>query len=109
LQQEVLEGRVRILGEEHPDTLTTKHNLASTYQAQGKIAEAAKLEEEVLEKRVKMFGDEHPDTLLTKHNLAYTYQSQGKTSEAVRFREEVRAAVGRGKGSFDLRRHYEQL
>jgi hypothetical protein len=99
--------RVRILGEEHPDTLTTKHNLASTYRAQGKIAEAAKLEEEVLEMRVRILGEEHPDTLTTKHSLSIFYRIQGKTGEADRLEEEVQAAVQRGKGSFELRQLYE--
>ena len=41
----------KTLGEDHPDTLTTKANLASTYRAQGRTAEAASLGEEVLEKQ----------------------------------------------------------
>ena len=32
MQEKVLEVRRRILGEEHPDTLRTMHNLASSYQ-----------------------------------------------------------------------------
>ena len=40
----------RILGDEHPATLTSMNSLAQTYWAQGKTAEAAALQEQVLEK-----------------------------------------------------------
>ena len=50
--EEVLEKRRRILGDEHPHTLTAKHALALTYQAQGRNADAnaAQIQEEVVEK-----------------------------------------------------------
>ena len=89
LQEEVLEKSKRILGDDHPDTLTTMNNLAVTYRAQGKTAEAAVLQEEVLEKRKRILGDDHPDTLTTMNNLAETYRAQGKTAEAAVLHEEV--------------------
>jgi hypothetical protein len=46
-----LEKRRRILGADHPDTLTSMGNLASTYRDQGRTTEAAALEEE----RQKLF------------------------------------------------------
>ena len=64
-----LEKRRRILGAEHPDTLMSMNNLASTYWAQGKTAEAAALQEEVLEKRKRILGAEHPHTLTSMNNL----------------------------------------
>ena len=56
IQEEVLEKRRRISGEEHPDTLGAMHTLASTYQAQGRNVDAAKIQEEVLEKQQEDFG-----------------------------------------------------
>ena len=50
LQEQVLEKSQRILGGDHPDTLTAMGNLALTYWQQGKTAETAALEEQVLEK-----------------------------------------------------------
>ena len=47
MEEAVLEKRRRILGDEHPDTLTTMHNLATTYRAQGRNVEAATIEEEL--------------------------------------------------------------
>jgi hypothetical protein len=51
---QVMETRKRVLGEEHPSTLTSIANLASTYGNQGRWKEA----------------EEHPDTLTSMINLA---------------------------------------
>jgi Tetratricopeptide repeat len=47
---------LEILGTEHPAMMTSMHNLASTYEAQGRMAEAAGLQEKVLEKRQQIVG-----------------------------------------------------
>ena len=39
-----------VLGEDHPDTLTTSHNLAMAFKAQGHLAEAERLLRQTLEK-----------------------------------------------------------
>jgi hypothetical protein len=51
----VLGVRRRVLGEEHPDTLTSARNLASSLSDQGKYAEAEQINREVLgvERRVQ--------------------------------------------------------
>ena len=72
LNEEPLQKRMRILGNDHPDTLTTMNNLGLTYWAQGKMAQAAELQEEVLWKRRRIVGNEHPGTLMSMHNLAST-------------------------------------
>ena len=59
----VMETRKRVLGEEHPDTLTSMYNLASTYRSQGRWKEAEMLEVLVMETRKRVLGEEHPDTL----------------------------------------------
>jgi Tetratricopeptide repeat len=40
---QVMETRKRVLGKEHPDTLTSMANLASTYGNQGRWKEAEEL------------------------------------------------------------------
>ena len=65
LAEELLEARKRNLGEEHPDTLSTKHHLAIYYGKVGEYQTALKLAEEVLEVRKTVLGEEHPDTLST--------------------------------------------
>ena len=60
----------RILGEEHPDTLVSMNNLASSYSDLGRRTEALGLGEKVLEMSKRILGEEHPDTLLYQDNLS---------------------------------------
>jgi tetratricopeptide (TPR) repeat protein len=66
----VLDERKKILGVEHPDTISAMGNLAQTYQHLGKYIEAEKLEIQVLDARNRILGVEHPDTILA---MAQTY------------------------------------
>ena len=72
----------KVLGEEHPDTLTSMANLASTYRNQGRWKEAEELFVQVMETRKRVLGAEHPDTLTSMANLASTYRNQGRWKEA---------------------------
>ncbi|KAI4260743.1 MAG: hypothetical protein LQ352_000135 [Teloschistes flavicans] len=75
LTERVVEVRKRVLGEEHPSTLTSMANLASTYWNQGRWKEAEELEVQVMEIRKRVLGDEHPDTLNSINNLAFILKS----------------------------------
>jgi tetratricopeptide (TPR) repeat protein len=55
--------RKDLLGEEHPNTLTSMNNLASTYQYQDKYDKAEALQAQALKMRKKVLGEEHLDTL----------------------------------------------
>src|SRR4051812_2272258 len=74
----VMETRKRVLGQEHPSTLTSMANLASTYRNQGRWKEAEELDVKAMETRKRVLGQEHPDTLTSMANLAYTYKSQDR-------------------------------
>ncbi|KAF8177986.1 hypothetical protein K438DRAFT_1769819 [Mycena galopus ATCC 62051] len=74
LQFVVLEKRRKLLGDDHPDTLT--------YDELGQTAEAEKLKVMVLEKRRKLLGDDHLDTLQAMRNLAITYDNLGLLKDA---------------------------
>ena len=69
---------MRVLGEEHPYTLSAMANLASTYRDQGRSKEAEELDVKVMDARSRVLGVEHPDTLRTMANLAATYRNQGR-------------------------------
>jgi len=73
----------RLLGPDHPDTLTSRTNLASAYQAADKPAEAIPLFEQALFGRERLLGPDHPDTLSSRINLASAYQAAGRAAEAV--------------------------
>ena len=70
------------LGADHPDTLTSMANLASTYRNQGRWEEAEKLDVQVMETSKTKLGADHPDTLTSMANLASTYRNQGRWEEA---------------------------
>ncbi len=71
-----------LLGPEHPDTLSSQSNLASTYRDQGNYEEARKLHEEEWEICLRVLGPEHPNTLSSQANLASTYHAQGSYEKA---------------------------
>jgi hypothetical protein len=79
---EVMETRKRILGVEHPDTLTMIDYLASTYRRQGRLKEAEELGVQVVEIGRKALGVEHLSTLSGISNLVSTYREQGRLKEA---------------------------
>src|SRR5262249_58237923 len=60
----------RVLGPEHPETLTTQNNVAGLFLDQGKYAEAEPLYRQALEAQGRVLGPEHADTLITQGNLA---------------------------------------
>jgi len=80
-----------VLGAEHPSTLTTASNLASSLLSQEKHAEAEAMHRELLAVLKRVLGSEHPNTLATASNLASSLWSQGKHAEAEAMQREVLA------------------
>jgi hypothetical protein len=58
----VIEIRKRVLGDEHPDTLTSMGNLATTYRDQGRWKAAEELRVQAAIGMIKILGMEHPHT-----------------------------------------------
>jgi hypothetical protein len=67
-----METRKRVLGAEHPSTLTSIAALASTYRNQGRWKEAEELEVQVIETRRRVLGVEYPSALTSMNNLTFT-------------------------------------
>jgi hypothetical protein len=89
LEVVVMEKRKQVLGDDHPDTLTSMANLASTYRNRGRWKEAETLEVVVMEKRKQVLGDYRPSTLTSVVNLASMYRKQGREGVAMDIREEA--------------------
>ncbi|MEU0521932.1 tetratricopeptide repeat protein, partial [Streptosporangium sp. NPDC006007] len=70
------------LGEEHPDTLTSRNNLATVLRDLGRLGEAEAEHRAVLEARRRVLGEEHPDTLTSRNNLAAVLRDLGRLGEA---------------------------
>ena len=74
-----MEKTKQILGDEHPDTLTSIANLVSTYRNQGHFEKAEALEMMGMMKRKHLPpGEEHPDMHAVIANPASTYEKQRK-------------------------------
>ena len=73
----------RILGDDHPDTLTAKANLAGSLRALGDAAAARTLQQDVLDASRRILGDDHPDTLTAKNNLAVDAWNSGEHEVAI--------------------------
>lgn len=69
--QQYLEPVRSLLGADHPDTLTTRHNLADWRGEAGDPAGAAEAFAELVPIVERMLGADHPDTLTARSNLAY--------------------------------------
>ena len=69
LEERVLVVRTRVLGAEHPLTLTSIGNLAIDLFHLGYREQAVRLLRECLLGRRKMLGDKHPATMATAESL----------------------------------------
>ncbi|MCH0567829.1 ATP-binding protein [Streptomyces sp. MUM 136J] len=73
----------QVLGDTHPQTLTSRNNLAAAYQSAGDLERAVPLYERALTLYEQVLGDTHPDTLVSRNNLAAAYESAGDLERAV--------------------------
>ncbi|MFE3547415.1 SAV_2336 N-terminal domain-related protein [Streptomyces kronopolitis] len=75
LYEATLVQREEVLGDMHPDTLTSRDNLAHAYRSAGDLGRAVPLYEATLVQREEILGDMHPDTLTSRDNLAAVRQA----------------------------------
>ena len=78
LEIKVMDMRKKLLGAEHPYTLSSIANLAVTYRDQGMWNKAEQLQIQVMDMRKRLQSAEHPDSLSSIANLASTYRDQGR-------------------------------
>ena len=71
LSREVLADRRRLLGDDHPDTLTSRAVLARLTARQGRRAEAGELYRQVIADRSRVLGPDHPDTAALRGEFAH--------------------------------------
>ena len=87
--EESLSLRQRGLGEDHPDTLLSKANLAHALRKQGRLDEALFLDECIVDARQRMLGEVHVDTLDARASLAATLAQLGRIAEALALQDVV--------------------
>jgi tetratricopeptide (TPR) repeat protein len=82
--------RRKVLGEKHPDTISSMANLGATYHALGRHNDAQEMAVKVLELRREALGrDKHPDIMSSMTDLATTYYTQGQYTKAQGIYQEV--------------------
>jgi hypothetical protein len=67
----------KVLGKEHPVTLTSMNNLGSALSNQGKYLEAEEIHRETLRLREKVLGNEHPNTLSSRGESGGSLEGSG--------------------------------
>jgi eukaryotic-like serine/threonine-protein kinase len=80
--ERAIELRRHALGEENPDTLLSKRDLAALFASQGKFTQSATLYNQVLEVQRRVLGNDHRDTVETLFELAVVYDSAGDVARA---------------------------
>ena len=91
--------RREVLGEYHPNYLTSLHNLGGLYEYQGRYAEAEVKFQECLSRRILVLGEFHPSTLTALSSLAGCYVSQENYEEATRKYQECLTKRSRSLGT----------
>ncbi|AHH99175.1 tetratricopeptide repeat protein [Kutzneria albida] len=92
----------RLLGHDHPDTLTCRSNLAFLLEANGEGARAAEIFADVLADRERVLGPDHRDTLTSRNNLAAVYEALGDLDRAIPLLESTLADCERVLGPDDV-------
>jgi tetratricopeptide (TPR) repeat protein len=87
------------LGPDHPDTLTSRNNLAYAYESAGDLGRAIPLFEQTLTNTEHVLGPDDPDTLTFRNNLAYAYLSAGKLGRAIPLFEQTVTDTERALGA----------
>jgi tetratricopeptide (TPR) repeat protein len=72
----------KLLGAEHPETLSSSNNLANALNSLGRHTEAEERHRAVLATRERVLGAAQPATLNSRNNLAATLNFQRKHNEA---------------------------
>jgi len=82
LQEKALATRRRILGEEHPQTISSINQMGVLLDSQGKLEEAERYYREALEKSRRVNGEDHRETLTMINNMGYLMWAEGKLDAA---------------------------
>ncbi|WP_086828581.1 serine/threonine-protein kinase [Streptomyces sp. NRRL B-24572] len=98
VHRSVARDRARILGEEHPSTLTSQYEVGFALARLDRPADALHVFGKVAEARARVLGEDHPDTLAARQERAYALGRLGRHSEAYEVYTEVLAARERTVG-----------
>jgi eukaryotic-like serine/threonine-protein kinase len=89
LEQQSLDIRRRVLGQDNPDTLTSMDCLAEALMDGGHFAEAEKMFRDELDIERRVLGPENPQTLTAMNNLAHALWRDDHYAEAEKMDREL--------------------
>ena len=89
LYRNLLADRIRVQGEDHLETLATRHDLGAAIGLQGRYGEAEHLYRRLLDDDYRLLGPEHRHTLSARHNLARMIGRQGRYKDAADLCQQV--------------------
>ena len=89
LYRDLLADRLRVQGDDHLDTLATRHDLAAALGVQGRYGEAEQLYRGLIDDDDRLRGPDHRETLAARYNLARMIGLQGRYAEAEELSRQV--------------------
>lgn len=89
LQEAALATRRRVLGTQHPDTLSSDGEMGNLLHSMGELKEAEGYYREALETSRRVLGDDHPDTLGAINNMGALVDAMGRPLEAEQYQREA--------------------
>lgn len=92
-------ARERLLGADHPDTLTSRLETGHALGRLGRHFEAHQIYAEVLAGRERALGPDHPDALSCRHHVARNLGRLGRLEDCRAMTQEVAAARARVLGA----------
>ncbi|WP_159064446.1 tetratricopeptide repeat protein, partial [Streptomyces olivochromogenes] len=99
--EDALARRRRVLGEDHPDTLSSINSVAAILHSLRLYPEAVELLKDVRARCLRVHGAKHPETAQVTRNLAASLSAMGKTHEAQQL---TGRKTNRGKRRFGRKR-----
>ncbi|GAA1898825.1 hypothetical protein GCM10009837_21740 [Streptomyces durmitorensis] len=90
---------VRVLGDDHPDTIAVRSKLSTICRVAGYVGRARREAVQVLLDCRRVLGADHPRTLAAQVDLAHAHEHAGEMPEALRVYEDALVAGLRVRGA----------
>ena len=87
INQELLNIRLSVFGENHPDVATSYNNIGSVYDSLGEYVKALEYYEKSLDISLEIYGESHSDVAISYNNIGGVYNSLGEYVKALECHE----------------------
>ena len=101
LLTQAVDTRRRVLGVNHPETLTSMDDLSWVFLEEGRAVESEKMQRETMERRRQVLGPRDSKTLASMNNLASSLNAQGRFGEAETLQREALSILRQTRGPED--------